>query len=54
MSPKKRGKRRIKENMENEVPENSNFNSENSFAIISDTNLLSSNGSLYQKVSKLE
>ena len=55
MSPKKRGKRRQKENMENEVPDSSNYNSGNSsFAIISDTNLLSSNGSLCQKVQKLE
>ena len=55
LSPKKRGKRKIRENMENEVPDSSNYHSgKSSFAIISDSNLLSSNGSLYQKVQKLE
>ena len=49
MSPKKRGKRRLKENMENEEPHlMSNFNSNNSLsAKVSDGNLLSSASSIY-------
>jgi len=50
MSPKKRGKRRLKENMENEEPayHMSNFNSNNSpSAKVSDGNLLSSASSIY-------
>jgi len=49
MSPKKRGKRRLKENMENEEPYlMSNFNSNNSAsAKVSEGNLLSSAGSMY-------
>ena len=49
MSPKKRGKRRLKENMENEEPYlMSNFNSNNSLsAKVSDGNLLSSASSIY-------
>ena len=50
MSPKKRGKRRLKENMENEEPYllMSNFNSNNSAsAKVSDGNLLSSASSIY-------
>ena len=54
MSPKKRGKRRIKENMENLEPTfvMSNFNSNNS-AKVSDSNLLSSAGSSVYNVNSL-
>ena len=49
MSPKKRGKRRLKENMENEEPYlMSNFNSNiSASAKVSDGNLLSSASSIY-------
>ena len=52
MSPKKRGKRRLKENMENENPDDSylmsNFNSNiSASAKVSDTPLLSSAGTIY-------
>lgn len=50
MSPKKRGKRRLKENMENLDPiyDMSNFNSNNSKSSkLLDGNLLSSSSSIY-------